>query len=77
MLNFLKHVGLVIAGAACVGVGVLVPPAAPFLGAVGAKLLLAGGGSLALAAASPEVIAAGVALVRRRRSSGQRPGADQ
>jgi hypothetical protein len=53
MKHWLKHLGLIVAGGACIVVGVLVPPAAPFLGVIGTKLLLAGGGITALAFAQP------------------------
>lgn len=66
MKNFLKHVGLVIAGGACVVAGIFFPPAAPVLGVLGTKLLLAGGGTAALALASPEKLKAGFAAITGR-----------
>lgn len=56
MKKFLKHAGLMALGFVAVGIAVLVPPVAPFLGPLGTKLILAGGGSLALATASADVI---------------------
>lgn len=66
MKNFIKHVGLVIGGAACVVAGIFFPPAAPVLGVLGTKLLLAGGGTLALTLASPENLKAGFAAATKR-----------
>lgn len=60
MPNWLKHAGLIVGGAACIVVSVFFPPAAPVLGPVGTKLVLAGGGvtALALAEKLPSVIQA-------------------
>lgn len=58
MPNWLKHVGMAVAGVVCIAVSVFVPPVAPFLGPVGTKLALAGGGTILLGAASPDHIKA-------------------
>lgn len=63
MPSWLKHVGLAVAGVACIGVSVFFPPAAPILGPIGTKLALAGGGSVLLGIASPDHIKTAVQVV--------------
>lgn len=66
MKNVLKHVLYIAGGLACVAAGVIIPPAAPVLGTLAAKLLIAGGGSLALALVSPENVKAAVMAARKK-----------
>lgn len=56
MKSILKHVGLLAVGVGCIVGGIFFAPAAPVLGTLGTKFLLAGGGTLALAAFSPTIV---------------------
>lgn len=56
MKKFLVHLGVFVAGAACVVGGVFFPPAAVILGPLGTKLIVTAGAA-ALVGVSPEVLA--------------------
>ncbi len=58
-MKYLKHIGLFVAGGACVVGGLFFPPAAALLGALGTKLIIASGAALLLGA-SPEAITGAV-----------------
>jgi len=69
MKKFLKQAGLFLGGAGCVVVSVLFPPAAPFLGPIATKLLIAGAGVTALAAVSPQHVKDGIQAIKDARAA--------
>ncbi len=59
MKNFFKHLGLFVAGAACIVCGVFVPPVAGVLGPLGTKLIITAGAATLLGT-DAATVAAGI-----------------